>query len=97
MLVQILPCTKMQSSICVVLALAIIVAPGVCFPIVTPELVVTEQDHSGSTGEEPELKIVSVQHYVPQDNFPMAMSKKKPSLPSEDPTTKVPSMWSRPK
>lgn len=88
-LVQILPHTQMQCSVCVVLALAIIVAPGVCLPIVTPESVVTD---SSSTEEEPELKIVSVQHNVPQDNFSVAMSKKKPSLPSEDPTTKVPSM-----
>lgn len=78
------------------LALALIFTPGICLPIVTSEPAVTDQDHSSSTEEEEaELKVLSVQHYEPQNDFPVAMSKKKPKALApapEDPTTKVPSM-----
>ena len=76
----------MQHSICVMLISCFIIVPVICLPLGS-ESTVTEQGHS-SPVEEEELKIISVEHYEPL----VALSKKKPSLPAEDPTTKVPSM-----
>ena len=82
----------MNCSVYIALTVTLILVPVSCLPII-PVSTVTEQDHSSSIAEEEKLKIVSVQHYEPSsNNIPVAMSKKKPNIPPEDPTTKVPSM-----
>ena len=73
----------MHYSIWVILTSCFILVPVICLPLGST---ITEQ------GRAPELKIVSVEHHEPQKRL-VALSKKKPSLLAEDPTTKVPSMY----
>ena len=80
----------MHCSICTMLTSCFILVPVICLPLGS-ETTVTEQGLSSPRAVE--LKIVNstVEHYQPQKRL-VALSKKKPSLPAEDPTTKVPSM-----
>ena len=75
----------MHHIIGAILTSCFILVPVICLPLGS-ESTITEQ------GRAAELKIVSVEHHEPQKRL-VALSKKKPSLPAEDPTTKVPSMY----
>ena len=74
----------MHHSIWAMLTSYFILVPVICLPLGS-ESTITEQ------GRAAELKIVSVEHHEPQKRL-VALNKKQ-SLPSEDPTTKVPSMY----
>lgn len=80
----------LQCILHTVLALSLFASSAVSYPVAT-EPPVTEQAHSSSAAED-EVKVISVVHYEPRNDFPAAMSKKKPIAAPEDPTTKVPSM-----